>query len=125
MLRAVLVVLAVGLTVYALIDCARTEPHQVRALPKPIWVLVVLLLPVLGPLAWLVAGRGARGPGPARGAGPLAPDDDPEFLREIERRRRSQAQDERIRRWEEEMGRSGQDGPEAPESDGDGDERAS
>ena len=102
MLRAVLAALSVGLTVYAIIDCARTGSTEVRALPKPLWLLVVVLLPVLGPVAWLVAGRSRRGPSPAPPSRPVAPDDDPEFLRELERRRRREAQDERLRRWEEE-----------------------
>ena len=41
-----------------------------------------------GPAAWGGAPRPARRPRPQRSARPLAPDDDPEFLRELERRTR-------------------------------------
>lgn len=116
MLRAVVAALSVGLTVYALIDCARADPGEVRTLPKPLWLLVVLLLPVLGPIAWLVVGRSRRGPGPKPRTRPVAPDDDPEFLRELERRRRRQAQDERLQRWE--------DGRPDPDGGADGEDRA-
>lgn len=56
-LRFVVVLVAVGLHVYALIDCIRTPPTQVRGLPFAAWVLVVLFVPVVGPLLWLWSGR--------------------------------------------------------------------
>lgn len=114
-LRALAVLLVVGLTVYALVDCLRTDGREVQGLPKPVWLLVILLLPVFGPLAWVLLGRtrptGPQHPGP--GPGP-APDDDPEFLRQLERRRQ-QAESERLRRWEEDLRRREQgDGPDEP-----------
>jgi len=90
----VIVVWAVNLAlfVYAVLDVARTPPAAVRTLPKPLWFLV-LLLPLFGPVAWLLTGRPARGARPAKQARG-APDDDEEFLRDLrreaeERRRRS------------------------------------
>jgi hypothetical protein len=53
---APLLVLALGLVVYCLVDIARSP--QVRLLPKPAWaVIVVLVSTPLGALAYLIWGR--------------------------------------------------------------------
>ncbi|MFB9234174.1 PLD nuclease N-terminal domain-containing protein [Plantactinospora siamensis] len=73
------------LTGLALISCLSVEStRDVRALPRPAWLVVILLLPIAGAVAWFLAGR----PAPARGPGgslrrAAAPDDDPEFLRSL------------------------------------------
>ncbi|WP_250445676.1 PLD nuclease N-terminal domain-containing protein [Actinotalea sp. C106] len=84
-----------ALLVYCLIECIQTDSSRVRNLPKTLWVLLIILVPVIGPVAWLVAGRPEREaasnvPWPAtRTAGfpeyerprpPRGPDDDAEFL---------------------------------------------
>lgn len=89
MLKALVVVAAVGLTIYSLFDVRGTASSLVRSLPKPAWFLVVLI-PVVGPLAWFTAGRPAR---PGSGPAPpprrvVGPDDDPDFLWQIEKKRR-------------------------------------
>jgi hypothetical protein len=63
---------------------------------KPVWILIVVLIPVLGGLLWLVVGRTRRSAIAAR----RAPDDDPEFLGRLGA---ISDQDERIRRLEEEL----------------------
>ena len=73
------VVAAVVLTVFALVDCALTERNRVRALPRWAWLLIVLVLPVIGPLLWLVVGRGSARKRPVTRV--IGPDDDPAFLR--------------------------------------------
>ena len=90
--RVVLVALVVFATIYALVDCIQTDRRRVRVMPKPVWLLAVLV-PVLGPAFWLFAGRtgrrfgraprGPAGPGPRRPSGPKGPDDDPDFLRKL------------------------------------------
>lgn len=90
--RVLLVAAAVFATIYALVDCAQTNRQQVRVLAKPVW-FIVILVPVLGPLMWFVAGRhDARGgpsigrpKGGSRPPGPRGPDDDPDFLRKLGR----------------------------------------
>lgn len=109
-----MVLLAVGLALYAAIDCARTDSRSVRGLPKPVWFLVIIVVILAGPVAWLLAGRPRGRPGPKRVTGPVAPDDDPEFLRDIERRRRQQADDERLAEWEDERRDDGEAGDPAP-----------
>ena len=84
-----------GLLVYCLIDCVQTPEGQVRNLPKVVWVILILLLPFVGGIAWLVVGRpqsGRRRQTWAPGNGsreaerprPIAPDDDPAFLRQVQ-----------------------------------------
>lgn len=76
--------LVVGLLVYCLIDCLQAPTEAVRNLPKPVWLLLIVLLPTLGSIGWLLAGRpggSARPGGPQRPRGPQGPDDDPDFLR--------------------------------------------
>jgi hypothetical protein len=85
--RVLLTLAIVFASIYAFVDCVQTDRRLVRILAKPVWLLVVLV-PALGPLFWLVAGRtdtrGGRPPqGPARPPGPRGPDDDPDFLRRL------------------------------------------
>jgi Phospholipase_D-nuclease N-terminal len=86
-LRILLPVLLIAFTVFCLVDVSKTGADEVRALPKAVWLIVVLLLPGVGGVAWLLAGRqrgtGPLGRGGPRPAGPLGPDDDPDFLRGI------------------------------------------
>jgi hypothetical protein len=89
-----------------------TPESGCRNLPKLAWVFLVLLLPLVGSIAWLVAGRqwdrtaAAQRPssrvratsGPTRRV-PTNPDDDEEFLaglklRAEEQRRRAREQPE-------------------------------
>jgi hypothetical protein len=53
-----LVALAVVLvTVFTAIDCALTERYRVRALPRVLWLVVIVLVPVAGPFLWWTVGR--------------------------------------------------------------------
>ncbi len=111
MLRVLLPLLAVGLAVYALVDLASSDEDERGGIPKGLWVVLIILLPFLGPIAWILVKRsasrsGARSrpagrPGPGSAAGgtrrrrsaPVAPDDDPEFLWRLEQQQRRQARD--------------------------------
>lgn len=85
--------LILAFTVYCLVDVVRSETSEVRGLPKLAWVALVLLFPLAGGAAWFIAGRprGSRPPGTGRVGRPrptvLGPDDDPDFLRTIDRPR--------------------------------------
>ena len=92
MIRYLPFLIEMALLVYCLIDCIQTDVP--RNLSKTTWVFVIILLPVVGGIAWLVAGRPEHRPArnvpwpstqtagfpeyerPRRSS----PDDDPEFL---------------------------------------------
>ena len=96
MLKVLLYAAPLILAVYAMVDLVQTKDEDVQGLPKLVWVLVILFGWVVGPIAWLIAGRRGRGlpglpprlAGPNNGPGrPMAPDDDPDFLRGLNRPR--------------------------------------
>lgn len=89
-----LAVLVVVGTVYTVIDCALREPSRIRGLSKPVWLVVILLLPVAGCILWYILGRGREK------AQVASPDNDPAFLNDL---RRESEQDRRIRLLEEEL----------------------
>lgn len=82
--------------VFAIVDVAVQPATRHRAVSKPVWIAIVVLLPVLGGLLWFAVGRVRRSTVASR----RAPDDDPEFLGRIGS---ISDQDERIRRLEEEL----------------------
>jgi len=50
-------VLMLGVWVFCIIDVITTDSVLVRHLPKLVWLMIVLLLPEIGSIAWLVAGH--------------------------------------------------------------------
>jgi hypothetical protein len=102
-----LVLLSLLALAYCALELATTRASQVRGLPKPLW-FVVLLLPLIGPLAWFLLGRPRSGGPRPRVLPPSgrsnAPDDDDAFLREL--RRRAEEQRRRARDPRDEDGRS-------------------
>ena len=57
------VIVELALVVYCVLNIITTPEGQVRNLPKLLWLVLVLLFPLVGGVAWLVAGRPQ---GPAR-----------------------------------------------------------
>ncbi|HEX5540834.1 MAG TPA: PLD nuclease N-terminal domain-containing protein [Micromonospora sp.] len=105
----------VVLAVIALISCLSAEEDEIQVLPRPIWLLIILFAPVAGPIGWFFAGRPAAARSSASwhiGTGsaqrdrsrPLAPDDDPEFLRSISKEQIRQDR-EVLERWEADLRR--------------------
>jgi hypothetical protein len=121
--RGIPLLLLVLLWLYCLFDAISADPTRVRNLPKLAWVVIVLLLPDIGSLLWLVAGR-PRGPArtlPYKGntgippeydrpgrAVATNPDDDAAFLETLKRRA-----EEQRRKAEEERRRGEGDPPQA------------
>ena len=110
MARVIGFVVVIALSIYALIDCARTPSEQTPArISKPVWLLLILVLPILGPGIWLyfkyqdvLNSDQPLSPGdllhprkPAGPSAPLAPDDDPEFLARLDAVNRRKAYEQR------------------------------
>lgn len=74
------------LLVYSWIEIAQSDPKQVRLLSRGLWAVIVLI-PLAGPVAWLVTGRpngdAVRQSPPRARPRVVAPDDDPDFLRSL------------------------------------------
>jgi hypothetical protein len=91
MARVILVLAIVGVTIYAAIDCFRSADSEIRGMPKPLWLLLIIAVAPAGAIAWLLLGR-TRPPADGHGGGGLppviAPDDDPDFLRSLDEKRR-------------------------------------
>ncbi|WP_303323656.1 PLD nuclease N-terminal domain-containing protein [Actinomyces radicidentis] len=132
-MRVALTVLVLALTIYALLDCARTPDESMPArMPKLLWVVIIVMVTGVGPIAWIIVSRvkaaeergGAVEPTvwssregtsfhrPDR-ARPVAPDDDPDFLRGLE-------EDIRRQRREQDGGRGGEGASDDGDGDGDG-----
>jgi len=80
--RVMLVVVAALLTIYCVVEVAQADADRVRKMPRWLWVAVIILVPLVGPVCWLIFGRPTRpDEGGKRRRRPQAPDDDPEFLR--------------------------------------------
>ena len=92
-------IVGLGLLIYSLIECLQTPRHRIRVLPKIAWIAVIVLLPIVGAGLWLGFGRvrvpKKGGQAPRR---PSSPDDDPDFLRQVEikRRQRQRAEEKRL-----------------------------
>lgn len=138
-LYAVLFAVEICLLVYCVLNVITTPDHEVRNLPKMVWLLLVLFFPLVGGIAWLACGRpqrpqrslpykGNAGSVPAEYDRPgrataWSPDDDAAYLRSLKERadaQRAQAElarkqelereeQERARRRSPEPGRSTDD----------------
>jgi len=48
------------LWIWAIFDCIATDSALCRNLPKGVWLIIVLILPDIGSIAWLLLGRPER-----------------------------------------------------------------
>lgn len=119
--------LELGLTIFCLIDAIQTPETSIRNLPKWGWIVLILIFPLIGGIAWLVAGRPRATsswsehvtsyPEDQRSHDrPVAPDDDPEYLRQIGRMNSEHEQmlqqwEADLRRREGDLRRRGEDPP--------------
>jgi hypothetical protein len=119
-LRVLPAVVELGLLVFCLIDCVQQPDEAIRNLPKWGWIVLIIFIPLVGSIAYLVAGRPTATTygGPRRNvpwpstqtAGfpeyerpPRGPDDDPDYLRSL--RRADQEHEAMLRSWEENLRR--------------------
>lgn len=90
--------LELALLVFALVECIQSDEQDRAGLPQILWIILIVLVPIAGPLAWLLVSRARRsirrpepGWGPVIQPAPVAPDDDPEFLWRLESEHRRAA----------------------------------
>jgi hypothetical protein len=57
LLDGVFGLIVLGLWIFCLLDVISTDEYACRNLGKTMWVLLVLFFPLIGSIAWLVAGR--------------------------------------------------------------------
>lgn len=89
MARVLLFVVAIGLTIYALFDWIfRSRQRTPGGVNRWLWLAVIVLIPVAGPAAWIILSlvMAAEAKDTPDRSESLAPDDDPEYLREVAER---------------------------------------
>jgi hypothetical protein len=127
-LYLLLFVIQVALAVLALISCLSADDDDIRGLPRIGWVLVILFFPLIGSIAWFLAGRSstaARRRSWRVGNGfpererprPVAPDDDPDFLEKLGSEQ-SRSDQELFEKWEEDLRRREDDLRKRTDEDG-------
>lgn len=122
LLRALLGLILLALWVYCIVDVLTRHKSEHRALPKLVWLAIVVLLPEIGSVLWLLVGRprgaeiGADRPNRGTAGVPASPDDDEAYLRALRERAEQQRRAaERQRRAAEERRRQEENRPEQPE----------
>jgi hypothetical protein len=109
-------IVTLGLWIFCLVDVITTDDSSCRNLPKGLWLLLVLVVPLVGSIVWLAAGRpqpAARARAPYERATSAFPeydrpgrfaatsaDDDEEFLRQCRERAEAQRRVAREKRGE-------------------------
>lgn len=58
-----LTILTIAVMVFALVDIIVRPDDEVKHLPKLVWVILVVILPIVGSIVWFVAGREYAGGG--------------------------------------------------------------
>jgi hypothetical protein len=84
-IQLALIVAVVIFQIFTTVYAASANRNQVRVLPKIVWVLLCLFIPIIGGLLYITIGRpidGESGQG-AKRSRPVAPDDDADFLRDL------------------------------------------
>jgi hypothetical protein len=96
--------------IWALLDCIATDSALCRNLPKMVWIVLVLLLPDIGAIAWLLLGRPEKAswrPGSTDYSTPRRPvglEDSPRYSASPTiSDRRSEELNQELERWEREQ----------------------
>ena len=105
------------LWIFCILDVISTEDVLCRNLPKYFWLLIVIILPDIGSIAWLLLGRPV-GAGFRLGSQVgvyrpqkrvIGPEDSPDFLASMERKR-LESWEQELKRREEELRRKQDEG---------------
>jgi len=108
--EGVVLLVLLGFWIWAIFDCISTDGAVIRNLPKGVWLILVLLLPDIGSLAWLLLGRPQNAswrPGSTDYAAPRRPiaiEDHPRYSATPSvTDRRSAELDRKLEQWEAEQ----------------------
>ena len=108
MVRLFVFLAAASLVLFVLALIGSLSADRVRTMPRALWVLVILVIPLLGPIAYFVWGRPRHATTATRPvhrrSRPASPDDDPEFLKSMDSEQ-SRRDRELLAQWEREMKR--------------------
>src|SRR5688500_3090274 len=101
--------IALALWAYCIFDVISTDESRIQNLPKIIWLLIVIFVPPIGPIAWLLLGRptgAAWRPGSTEPRQPRLPPAPPPMLglpeRAISAEDHAAKREEALRRYNEE-----------------------
>ena len=107
-------------TVFVTVFAASANKNEVRNLPKWLWIIICLFVPVIGGLLYLVLGRPIGGPKRSFGRTKVvAPDDDPAFLRDLAQKLDAQDKDDNQDKAEDPAEESTEETEEDPNQDKD------
>ena len=107
MVRVFVFLAAVQLVLLVLALISSLSADRVRNMPRALWVLAILVVPLIGPVSYFLWGRPVAPPherSPIRRPGPRpsSPDDDPEFLRSVDSEQ-SRRDRELLAQWERDL----------------------
>ena len=97
----------IALMIFALVDIITSDNWQVKHLPKLVWLLLVVLLPLIGSVVWLLVGKErqssteTRAPIPPRETAPASTTE--QELAAIDREIAFYEKQERLKRLEAEL----------------------
>jgi hypothetical protein len=111
MIKVLPFVFELALLVFCVIDAIQTPDVDVRNMPKWAWILLILVFPLVGGIAWLVAGRPTRtrasgwapGSGSPKPEPPRAQQNDIDQRLEADLARLDREQEDSLRKWEAEL----------------------
>ena len=91
-------ILAVAMAVYAIVDLTITDDRRIRRLNRVLWAVLIVLVPVVGPLGWLLWGKAPRSAAP-----PAGPEDSPAFRTQMGTWVSADESDRRIQELEQQL----------------------
>jgi hypothetical protein len=113
MIRFLPFAIELALLVFCVIDVIQSPEIDIRNLPKWGWIVLILFLPLVGCIAWLVAGRPIRprqdvwrpGSGFPERERPVAATDDIDARLDEDLARLDREHEESLRRWQADLER--------------------
>ncbi|MFC7534421.1 PLD nuclease N-terminal domain-containing protein [Actinoplanes sp. GCM10030250] len=102
MVRLLIFLAAAALVLLILALISGLAAERVRNMPRTVWILVILFIPIAGPVAYFAWGRPVNRTVRRPPRRPSSPDDDPDFLRSMDSEQ-SRRDREQLDKWEREL----------------------